>query len=274
MIKISVNDFNLKDTITCGQIFRFKEVDDSYIVVLKDRVVKLKQDKDILYVTSNNEENLEAVIKDYLDLDRDYLSINKEILKRNPELKNSIDNCSGLKMIRQDKFETLISYIISANNRVSMISKVVDNISMRYGKKVIFEGKEYYLFPDSISMKDCTKEELRNLKTGFRDEYIYEIVNKINSKDFDLEKIDEMTSNEALDYLMSNKGIGLKVASCILLFAYSRFDVFPIDTWVKKYMLDNYNINTVSKIKKYSEEHYSNYSGLIIQYMFHSSRNK
>lgn len=274
MLKIKVKDLNLDDTITCGQIFRFIKDNDSYIVILKDRVVRLKQVNDELLVSSNNENKLEDVIKTYLDLDRDYNKINKQLLLQNPDLDESITKSIGLKMIKQDKFETLISYIISANNRVSMISKVVDNISKKYGKKVIFEGKEYYLFPDPIDMKDCTKEELRNLKTGFRDEYIYEIVNKINNKEFDLDYIDKLNTEESLNYLMKNKGIGEKVASCILLFAYSRFDVFPIDTWVKKYMLDNYNIKTVQEIKKYSQEHYKNYSGLAIQYMFHVKRNK
>lgn len=274
MIKLKVNNLNLRDTITCGQIFRFVEENDSFIVILNDRVARLKSDKNVLYVTSNNEENLEQIIINYLDLNRDYNKLNEEILKNNPELEEVIKNCVGLKMIKQEKFETLISYIISQNNRVSMISKVVDNISKKYGEKVTFEGKEYYLFPNSIDMKDCTREELRQLKTGFRDEYIYEIVNKINNGLFDLNLIDNMDTDESLKYLMNNKGIGEKVASCILLFAYSRFDVFPIDTWVKKYMLENYNINDQKQIHKFAKENYGKYCGLIIQYMFHSKRNK
>ena len=117
MIKIKVNNFNLKDTVTCGQIFRFIEENDSFIIILKDRVVKLKQENDNLYVTSNNEENLENVIKYYLDLNRDYEKINNKIILNNPDLKSSIEKSNGLKMIQQDKFETIISYIISANNR-------------------------------------------------------------------------------------------------------------------------------------------------------------
>ncbi len=147
MIKIKVNNFNLKDTVTCGQIFRFIEENDSFIIILKDRVVKLKQENDNLYVTSNNEENLENVIKYYLDLNRDYEKINNKIILNNPDLKSSIEKSNGLKMIQQDKFETIISYIISANNRVPMISKVVNNISEKYGKEVMFENKRYYLFP-------------------------------------------------------------------------------------------------------------------------------
>lgn len=273
MIKIKVNDFNLKDTITCGQIFRFIENNDSYVVVLSDRVVRLKQDNNILLVSSNNEDNLEKIIIDYLDLDRDYEKIN-EILKNNKDLIEAIDKSKGLKMIKQKPFETIISYIISANNRVPMISKVVNNISEKYGTKIIFENKEYYLFPTPQQMKNCTKEELRNLKTGFRDEYIYEFVNKINNNLFDIESINNMNTIDAMNYLMNNKGIGEKVSSCILLFSYSRFDVFPIDTWVKKYMKEKHNIEGIKNIKEFSIKNYKEYCGLAIQYMFNSKRNK
>ncbi len=274
MIKISVNNFNLKETITCGQIFRYEVNDDnSYTVVIKDRVIKLWYKDNILYVDSNNQDNLKEVVEDYLDLKRDYEKIDNELIDKNPDLNDVIKYCSGLKMIQQDPFETLISYIISANNRVPMISKVVNNIAYTYGKKVVFDDKDYYLFPSALDMKSCTKEVLRNLKAGFRDEYVYDVVNRILSGEFNLDNIENMDSYSALEYLKTNKGIGDKVASCILLFAYSRFDVYPIDTWVKKYMKDNFNIDGINEIKKYSKQYYGDYSGLVIQYMFNYSRN-
>lgn len=275
MIKINNVDLNLDDTITCGQIFRFnKEINDSYTVILSDRVVNLKMDNSTLIVKSNDENNLEYVIRDYLDLDRDYNLINKKIIEYDYSFKAIIDECSGFKMIHQPKFECLISYIISQNNRVTMISKVIDNISRKYGKKVIFENKDYYLFPTLDEIKNCNVEELRNLKTGFRDKYIYEIIQKLKNNEFDLDLIDKMDSSQALKYLMNNKGIGEKVASCILLFAYFKTDVYPIDTWVKKYMFDTYKISGINEIRKYTNNTYKEYSGLVIQYMFHVKRNK
>ena len=180
----------------------------------------------------------------------------------------------GLKMIKQPKFECLISYIISQNNRVPQIKKTLDNISLKYGKEVIFNNKKYYLFPLSNDLKNVSMEDFRNLKCGFRDKYIYEAVKNVNNKTLDLDLIDDMTSLDALNYLMKNKGIGEKVASCILLFAYSKFDVYPIDTWVKKYMKDTYNITDVKKIREFTKEKYKENSGLMIQYMFHYKRNK
>ena len=275
MIKIENININLKDTITCGQIFRYIEEDDnSYTVLLSDRVVNIKKDNNTLYVKSSNEEDLENVIKNYLDLNRDYEKLNKELLLLDNNLKDIIKSCDGFKIINQPKLEAHISYIISQNNRVPQIRNTLNNISKNYGKKVIFEGKEYYLFPGLEKLKKITKEDFRKMKTGFRDEYLYEFIKRVNSKEFELDLIDNMNSEDAMKYLMKNKGIGEKVASCILLFSYSRFDVFPIDTWVKKYMKDTYNIEGVNNIKKFTNEKYKGYTGLIIQYMFHYKRNK
>ena len=275
MIEIKNIDINLKDTITCGQIFRFTiEDDNSYTVIMEDRVVNLKQDNNKLVVKSNNEENLEKIVRQYLDLDRDYDKLNKEIIKLDSNMESIIKACSGFKIINQPKFETIISYILSQNNRVPQIAKALDNISQKYGKKVIYEDKEYYLFPNLDEIKNCTIEELRSLKTGFRDKYIYEFINKLINKEFIIDDIDFMNSIDAMNYLLQNKGIGEKVASCILLFGYSRLDVFPIDTWVKKYMKETYNITNIKDIKDFTYNKYKEYSGLVIQYMFHYKRNK
>ena len=148
----------------------------------------------------------------------------------------------------------------------------VNLLSERYGEEVIFEGNTYYLFPTLDVLKTLTIEDLNDIKLGFRSKYIYDFVNNITLDD--INKIDEMTTPDAINYLTSFKGIGLKIASCILLFGYKRLDVFPIDTWVKKYMNDTYGISDIKKIEAFTKEKYKDYSGLVIQYMFHSKRNK
>jgi N-glycosylase/DNA lyase len=272
---IKVNNLNLKDTITCGQIFRFiVEDDDSYTVILPDRVVNLKLDNDKLIIDSNNMDNIEEVIRKYLDLDYDYDKVNKEIIKVDKSKKEVVDFCNGLKMINEPRFEVVISYILSANNGVPQIRNSLNNISERFGTKVIFRNKTYYLFPSVDMLKNVSIDDYRECKAGFRDKYIYEFVQKIINKEIDLDSIERMDSNNALNYLMSIKGIGEKVASCILLFGYHRFDVYPIDTWVKKYMKDNYNLTTVKQIREYMKDKYKENSGLFIQYIFDYSRNK
>ena len=274
-MKLIIDNFNLKDTITCGQIFRYEELDDgSFDVILSDRVINIKQMNNEISVISSKEDNLKEVIYNYFDLYYDYDKDNNRLIDIDNDNKTIIDNCIGLKMINEPKLEVIISYILSSNNRVPQIKKALDNISKTYGERVLFNNKEYYLFPTLEELSTCDIDTLRNCKTGFRDRYIYEFVNKVINKEFDIDIIDNIKSEDAMDYLMKLNGVGEKVASCILLFGYHRFDVFPIDTWVKKYMKDKYDIEGVNNIKTFTYNKYKELSGLAIQYMFHYKRNK
>lgn len=276
MLKVkNIKNFDLENTITCGQIFRFaKEDDNSFTIIISDRVINLKYDGDILYIESNNENNLENVVSEYLDLNRDYISIINNIKSTDSKLDKCLDDSIGLKIIKQNSLECIISYVISQNNSVRNIQNSLNLISEKYGEKVIFKNKEYYLFPKLEKLVNITEEEFRECKVGFRDKYLIGIIKDINNKELDIDKIYEMDSSDAINYLISFKGIGMKVASCILLFAYQRFDVYPVDTWVKKFMLEDYGIEGEANIRKFAGETYKEYCGLAIQYMFNSKRNK
>lgn len=264
-------EINVKDILTSGACFRVRvEEDGSITNILSDRVINVKQEKNTLYVKSNNYENLKKIIHEYFDLCRDYNKINQEILKNNKELTQVINKCKTYRILNQEPFEMCISYIISQNNNVKRISKSIEKISELYGKKIIFENKEYYLFPKYEDLKNIKKEDLSTLKLGFRDKYILDFLEKYES----INNINNLSTEEALKELSKVKGIGMKVASCILLFGYRRLDVYPIDTWVKQYISENYEIKNDQKtIEKFTKEKYGKYSGLIIQYMFHSQRN-
>lgn len=276
MIKIELkNNFNLDSTVTCGQIFRYYKLEDnSYDIILKDRVINVYKKDNYIIASSNNEDDLEMVVRNYFDLDNDYENINKYLLEKDSLLKDAIMFSCGLMMIRQDPFETLIEYIISANNGVPNITSALNNIAKKYGKKVLFNKKEYYLFPSYKDLKDVTKEDFRECKVGFRDKYLESIIYKLNNNIINLDDFNKLDSNEAMDKLMKNNGIGPKVASCILLFAYQRYDVFPVDTWVKKIMESNYNIIGEKNIREFASKTYGKYSALAIQYLFNYSRNK
>ena len=269
------SDINLYDTLMSGQAFRITlEEDNSFTVILSDRVINVKKEEDYIVINSNNLDNLELVVRYYFDLDRDYKVINEEISK-NDIFKNNIDLCNGYKVLKQNPFEMYISYIISQNNNVKRITNSVNKISELYGKKVIFNGKEYYLFPNFEELKNITLEDLKLAGVGFRDTYIINAINKLKEEPMFLEKIDFLSTEEALKELMSIKGIGLKVASCILMFGYSRFDTFPVDTWVKKYVNENFNIKSdIKTISKFMKDNFKDYSGLAVQYLYHINRNK
>lgn len=271
MLEVQVCNLDVNSILTSGACFRYIIEDDNSITnILKDRVINIKQDKDMLYIKSSNYENLKEVIFDYFDLNRDYAAINKELVTNNFNLKDIISRCSNYRILNQDSFEMCISYIISQNNNVKRISKTINDLSKKYGTKVIFENKEYYLFPNYEQIKNITKDELKLFGVGFRDKYIKNFIDFYPS----MKDLNNLSTKEALDELMKVKGIGLKVASCILLFGYKRLDVFPIDTWVKQFISNNYNIkNNQKEIEKFAKENFGKYSGLVIQYMFHSQRN-
>lgn len=275
MIKIKIErPFKLSDTVTCGQIFRFfKEDDGSFNIVIKDRVINVFMDGNFLCASSSDENDLESVIRNYFDLDNDYSLMNDFLIKHDSKLKDAVLFSNGLTMIRQDPFETVMEYIISANNGVPQIANALNNIAKKYGKKVMFNGKEYYLFPNYKDLKDVSISDFRSCKVGFRDKYLKAMVDKLNNNEINLEEFYELDTKDALNKFMENVGIGPKVASCILLFAYQKYDVFPIDTWVKKIMKNDYGIEGEKEIRKFAVKTYGKYSGLAIQYLFNYSRN-
>ena len=274
-LKIEVNYFNLKYTLECGQCFRWNKVGDYYIGIIKDRVIKIRQEDNYLYILSNKEENLEEAVKNYFELDKDYETIEKRTAKVDEYVKKAVSNTSGLRHLNQDFFETIISYIISANNNIPRISKSVNKISKRYGKKIKYDGEEYYLFPTPEELKDVTIEEYRECGVGFRDKYIFNTVKTINDGNLNLDNIQELSTELLREKLLSLMGIGPKVADCILLFSCGRQEVFPIDVWVERVMKKLYfkEANASKKeILKYSDENFGSDAGIIQQHLFYNIR--
>lgn len=274
-LEIDTKYFNLKYTLECGQCFRWKNIDGTYVGVIKDRVLKIRQDGNKIYVRSNNEENLENVVKDYFELNKNYKEIEERISNVDKYVKEAVKNTTGLRHIKQDFFETIISYIISANNNIPRISKSVNEISRRFGKEIEFEGDKYYLFPRPEELINVKIEDYRECGVGFRDKYIYNTVKKINSGDINLDEMQQKNTIELRSQLLKLMGIGPKVADCILLFSCSRQEVFPIDVWVERVMRKLYfEDKDVSKkeILKYADEHFGKDAGIIQQHLFYNIR--
>ena len=274
-IQLKVDCFNLKYTLECGQCFRWKKEEQYYVGVIKDRVIKIRQDKDMLYIIGSNMDNIKNVITEYFNLDTDYNEIEKRIILVDENVKRAVSNTTGLRFLKQDFFETIISYIISANNNIPRISKSVNEISKRYGTKVELDGEEYYLFPTPEQLKNVRVEDYRQCGVGFRDKYIYDTVQKIVNKEIDLDKMYEEDTQTLKKELLALMGVGPKVADCILLFSCSRFEVFPIDTWVEKIMRKLYFDNkeaTKKQIQHYADENFKSDAGIIQQHLFYNIR--
>lgn len=275
MIKVFCGDMNLSETLLSGQCFRVCKLEDgSFDVILSDRVINVFQRGSYLFVNSNNYDDLENVVINYFDLNRNYSEIINNLKMNNLDFSDVLDKCSSYRILRQDPLEMLFSYIISQNNNVKRIMGSIELFCKLYGNVVNFKDKEYYLFPTYDTIVELNLEDLQVLKIGFRDKYILSAIEFLErNKDFVI-VTNNMSTFDALNYLMQIKGVGMKVASCILLFGFARFDTFPIDTWVIKFVKNFYGFDGNSiQIKEFLENKFSENIGLCIQYMFHYNRN-
>jgi len=278
------DSFELEDIFECGQCFRWNKIKEkTYIGVIKEGVVRAEEHEDKIKFTGKLVDgyDFKKVIRDYFDLNTDYASY-KEILKNiDSYMGKSIEYGSGIRILNQDLWECIISFIISANNNIPRIKKIIENISKAYGKKIVFEEKEYYTFPDSVALSKASVEDLRKMGLGFRDVRVYNTTKMIVENKVDLENIKKLDSTEDMrNVLLTLDGVGPKVADCILLFSLKRWDVFPIDVWVRRVMNDLYiKRNDEKKVSKkeileLATKKYGKISGLAQQYLFYWKRGK
>ena len=274
--------FNLKDIFECGQCFRWNEEENgSYTGIWKENIVNIKKEgQDYVFTSICKNNNLEEEIYTYFDLDRNYEKIKEELSKKDEYMKTSIAYGKGIRILNQDLWETIISFIISANNNIPRIKGIIERLAKAYGKEIEWKGKIYYTFPTPEELKDVTIEEYRKLGLGFRDIRLYETTKMILEGKVDLEELKKNPNTmEVREKLLTLSGIGPKVADCILLFSdLKRLEVFPIDVWVRRVMNDLYIKNEdeakVSKkqIEKIAKEKFGDLTGLAQQYLFYWRR--
>lgn len=267
--------FNVKHTLECGQCFRWSSINENeYIGIIEDRAIKIKQEKDSVCVYSSKEEKLKEVVFNYFNLYEDYECIEDTISKTDNNIKEALKHSSGIHILNQPLFETIISYIISANNNIKRISRSINKISEKFGQEIEYDNKKYYLFPTVEQLAKATTDDLLECGVGFRARYIMHITRKINENINILNELEKMNTEEAKKVLLGFMGIGPKVADCILLFALKRGEVFPIDVWIKRIMEKLYfNGDTdVKLISDYAKKNYGNYAGIIQQHLFYNVR--
>ncbi len=272
--------FETKHIFECGQCFRWDEQKDgSYTGIVKNNVINVKKVDNSVVFEGLGADNLQELVIDYFDLNRDYEKIKKELSKIDKYLANSIEYGSGIRILNQDLWETIISFIISANNNIPRIKGIINRISQKYGDEIEWKGIKYYTFPTVENLAKATVEDLRNLGLGFRDIRVFKTTHKILENQVDLEKLHEEDTQKVREKLLTLDGVGPKVADCILLFStLKRFDVFPIDVWVRRVMNELYIKNEdetkVNKkdIEKLAKEKYGNLEGIAQQYLFYWKR--
>ena len=272
--------FCLKHIFDCGQCLRWNEEDDeSYTGVIKEGVINLKKKDENIIFNGMLSSDIKEIVFNYFDLKRNYEEIKNKLSKIDENVNLSIKYGEGIRILNQDLWETIISFIISANNNIPRIKGIIERLSEKYGKEVIWNEKKYYLFPRPEELKNVTVQDFRDLGTGFRDIRLFETTNKILTKEVDLQSLYNLDTKDARDELLTLSGVGPKVADCILLFSdLKRFDVFPIDVWVRRVMNELYIKNpdetkvNKKEIAKIAKEKFGDLEGLAQQYLFYWKR--
>ena len=274
--------FHLKDIFECGQCFRWNEQEDgSYTGIWKENVVNVKKEgQDYIFTGICKFENLEEEIHTYFDMDRNYEEIKENLSHIDNYMRDSIQYGKGIRILNQDLWETIISFIISANNNIPRIKGIIERLSKTYGKQIKWNGKIYYTFPTPEELKNVTVEQYRALGLGFRDIRLYETTKMILEGKVNLQELEENPNTiEVREKLLTLSGVGPKVADCILLFSdLKRLEVFPIDVWVRRVMNDLYIKNedetkvNKKQIEKMAKEKFGDLAGLAQQYLFYWRR--
>lgn len=256
-----VKDFELKDTLQCGQCFRFYENEDgSFSGVAKDKSITLKKQGDTLSLFTSEDDFL-CFWKGYFDLELDYSKIKEELSKLHPNLKEAARFAPGIRILKQEPFEALISFIISQNNNIKRISGIVERLCALCGKEI---AQGVYAFPEVSVLAGLTPEELAPIRAGFRARYIIDAAVKVASGEVDLEALYDMSYEDAKAQLMKITGVGVKVADCVLLYGFHKLEGFPMDVWMKRAMTVLFD--------SMDGRNFGEFAGIAQQYIFHYSR--
>lgn len=275
-----VKNFETAHIFDCGQCFRWhRQNDGSYIGIAYGKVIQVKKEGSDVIINNTTQDDFNNIWAEYFDLYRDYDLI-KEKLSEDPLLRKSIQFGNGMRILKQEPFETIISFIISSNNRIPMIKRAIEKICTAWGQPIEYNGSIYYSFPYVNSICHAEEKEIENCKTGFRARYIKDTISKIyvshnsDNEEFNPRYIKELKDDECHSELQKFRGVGPKVADCIMLFSMGKYSAFPVDVWVKRAIMHFYMAPDASlkKIRDFGRNKFKNLSGFAQQYLFYYAR--
>ncbi len=255
----------------CGQCFRFSKKGNFFSGVAFNNVIELFEEKDGYTIKTSGDITKEQ-LADFFDLKRDYKAI-EEILKYDETMRTAMNFGRGIRILKQDFFETLLTFIYSQRSNIPKIAKCVEETARLFGNKISYNGQEFYTFPTPKQMEGIAEKNLESVKCGYRAPYIIDAVSKINSGEINIEELKNLPYEKVKEKLLTIKGVGEKVADCICLFSFGFFEAFPTDTWIKKAMEQLYGINN-KDIKGKSGDMFGEYCGIAQQYLFYYLRYK
>ncbi len=280
----TIGPLRLAETLESGQAFRWRKIsgDDAeshYEGVVFGNLIKVKQvDGDILFHSApDTSAAIQPLFRDYLGLNHDLESIYAEI-RWDERVAASIDEYPGMRILRQDPWECLVSFICSANNNIARISQNVEDISNAFGPRIPGVGAERRAFPGPDAVADAGESALRQLGLGFRAKYVAATAERVANAEIDLFSLREAPYDEALSAITTLSGVADKVGNCVLLMSMDKLEAFPVDVWIDRAMRDWYFSESESKnmprtrMREWAQRRFGRYAGYANQYLFQSRR--
>ncbi|RKU29687.1 8-oxoguanine DNA glycosylase [Candidatus Poribacteria bacterium] len=270
----NLKDFSLKYTLESGQSFRWSRIDDAYYGVVEGRILKLQQENPstLIIESSCNEDDeiLTEFLLHYLDLNRDLASILSAV-NVDAYIAKAIEHFWGMRVLNQELWETIASFILSQNNNISRIRNLIHTLAEKFGERVEFKGYMDYTFPSAKSLADVGVDEIFSCGTGYRAEYLWHAASKISNGELQLDKLKNLPYIDAKNELMNLVGVGEKVADCICLFSLGHLEALPIDVWIKRIFEQIYlgKKASVTEIRQFASNYFGSYIGYAQQYLFH-----
>jgi N-glycosylase/DNA lyase len=287
-MKLTLNPscpFNLEVTLCCGQAFRWKKQGEWWYGIVGAMPLKIRQVEDGLEFENADTE----FVKAYFGLNDDLPKIFSQICK-DEYIKSAIDAFSGLRILRQEPWECLVSYICATYKNISAIKQMLLNLSKKFGAARGFDGYDFYAFPTPEQLACANIDDIRKCGLGYRAEYVLATAKMVHQSAFDFERLKRMSYEEARKELLAFRGVGLKVADCVTLFSLGKLEAFPVDVWIRRAILEHYSrclprelVEKVSRRKwltsssyerlnLFGREYFGGYAGYAQEYLYHYER--
>ncbi len=269
----NITDFNLEYTLESGQSFRWNRIDNAYYGVVEGRILKICQVNDTLIIDSSRDEDEITFISHmshYLDLNRD-LGFILDAVNVDAYIDRAIGKFRGMRLLNQEIWETIASFILSQNNNIVRIRKIIRTISERFGQKVEYDGYVEYTFPSPNTLSNAGIDKIFECGTGYRASYLWNAANNVVNGRLVLDTLKKLDYVDAKNELMKLQGVGEKVADCICLFSLGHLTALPIDVWIKRIFERVYLRKTAktTEIQNFAKQYFGEYVGYAQQYLFH-----
>ncbi|MBX5328992.1 MAG: DNA glycosylase [Candidatus Bathyarchaeota archaeon] len=279
--------FNLDVTLCCGQVFRWDKIGEWWFGVIGEKIFKIRQINEELEFENASED----FVREYFGLNDNLPKILSQISK-DKYVETAAEKFKGLRILRQDPWECLISYICATYKNIPAIKKMLLNLSRKFGKKVVFEGLNFYTFPTPATLVKANKQELHKCGLGYRAEYVLETAKMVHEGNFCLEDLTKTSYMKARSELLKLPGVGLKVADCVSLFSLEKLEAFPVDVWIKriilKYYADHFGSEFIKrlssqksfgkaeyeKLSLFGRRYFGEYAGYAQEYLYHYERSQ